>query len=39
MKSKVPLLVADAELDPDMFKPETDKLVMARAKAGKPWCE
>jgi triacylglycerol lipase len=32
----VPLLVNDAELDPDMFREETDKLVAARAAAGKP---
>ena len=32
----VPLLVNDAELDPDMFRGETDKLVAARAAAGKP---
>jgi triacylglycerol lipase len=31
-----PLLVSDAELDPDMFQEETDKLVAARAAAGKP---
>ncbi len=36
VKSKVPLLVADAELDPDTFKPESDRLADARAKAGKP---
>jgi acetyl esterase/lipase len=36
VKSSVPLLVADAELDPDTFKPESDKLADARAKAGKP---
>jgi dipeptidyl aminopeptidase/acylaminoacyl peptidase len=35
-KSRVPLLVTDAELDPDTFKPESDKLAQARAKAGKP---
>ena len=32
----VPLFVNDAELDPDMFREETDKLVAARAAAGKP---
>jgi triacylglycerol lipase len=32
----VPLLVADAELDPESFKPDSDKLAEARAKAGKP---
>ena len=32
----VPLLVSDAELDPDMFREETEKLVAARAAAGKP---
>jgi triacylglycerol lipase len=36
VKSSVPLLVADAELDPDTFKPESDKLAEARAQAGKP---
>jgi acetyl esterase/lipase len=36
VKSKVPLLVTDAELDPDTFKPESDRLADARAKAGKP---
>ena len=35
-KSKVPLLVTDAELDPDTFKPQSDLLADARAKAGKP---
>ena len=35
-KSKVPLLVADAELDPDTFKPESDRLAEERAKAGTP---
>jgi triacylglycerol lipase len=28
--------VTDAELDPDTFKPESDKLAQARAQAGKP---
>jgi acetyl esterase/lipase len=32
----VPLFVNDAELDPDMFRGETDKLVATRAAAGKP---
>jgi triacylglycerol lipase len=32
----VPLFVNDAELDPDMFRGETEKLVAARAAAGKP---
>jgi triacylglycerol lipase len=36
VKSTIPLLVTDAELDPDMFQQETDKLVAARAAAGKP---
>jgi len=36
VKSNVPLLVADAELDPETFRPEADKLEQARAKAGKP---
>jgi triacylglycerol lipase len=36
VKSKVPLLVADAELDPDTFKPESERLAAARAKAGNP---
>jgi triacylglycerol lipase len=36
VKSSVPLLVADAELDPESFKPDSDKLAEARAKAGKP---
>ncbi len=35
-KSKVPLLVADAELDPDTFKPGSDRLSDERAKAGTP---
>jgi acetyl esterase/lipase len=35
-KSKVPLLVVDAELDPDTFKPESDRLAAERAKAGTP---
>ncbi|MEJ0039766.1 MAG: nuclear transport factor 2 family protein [Gammaproteobacteria bacterium] len=36
VKSKVPLLIADAELDPDTFKPESERLAAALAKAGKP---
>jgi acetyl esterase/lipase len=36
VKSSVPLLVTDAELDPDTFKPQSDELADARAKAGKP---
>lgn len=32
----VPLFVNDAELDPDMFREETGKLVAARVAAGKP---
>jgi acetyl esterase/lipase len=36
VKSSVPLLVADAELDPETFKPESDKLAQAREQAGKP---
>jgi triacylglycerol lipase len=36
LKSAVPLLVTDAELDPEMFRIETDKLASARAAAGKP---
>jgi len=32
----VPLLVSDAELDPDMFQEETAKLIAARSAAGKP---
>jgi len=35
-KSKVPLLVVDAELDPDTFKPDSEKLTQARAQAGRP---
>jgi triacylglycerol lipase len=34
--TEVPLLVTDAELDPDMFQAETAKLVAARTAAGKP---
>jgi triacylglycerol lipase len=33
--TSVPLLVTDAELDPEMFKTETKKLVDARNAAGK----
>jgi acetyl esterase/lipase len=36
VKTAVPLLVTDAELDPDMFQEETNKLAAARASAGKP---
>jgi triacylglycerol lipase len=36
VKSKVPLLVVDAELDPDTFKPESDRLADERAKVGRP---
>jgi triacylglycerol lipase len=32
----VPLLVVDAELDPDTFRPESDRLAAERAKAGRP---
>jgi acetyl esterase/lipase len=35
VKSTVPLLVTDAELDPDMFQTESNKLASARAAAGK----
>ena len=35
-KSSVPLLVTDAELDPDMFQTESNKLAAARAAAGRP---
>ena len=34
--TSVPLFVNDAELDPNMFREQTDKLVAARAAAGKP---
>jgi acetyl esterase/lipase len=34
--SAVPLLVTDAELDPDLFRTETDKLVAARTAARRP---
>jgi triacylglycerol lipase len=36
VKSQLPLLVADAELDPVTFKPESDRLADARAQAGRP---
>jgi triacylglycerol lipase len=36
VKSSTPLLVVNAELDPDTFKPESDKLAQARAQAGRP---
>jgi acetyl esterase/lipase len=36
LTTRVPLLVTDAELDPDMFQDETAKLTAARAAAGKP---
>jgi triacylglycerol lipase len=36
VKTTVPLLVTDAELDPDMFQEETNRLAAARASAGKP---
>jgi acetyl esterase/lipase len=36
VKSKLPLLVVDAELDPDTFKPESDRLAGERAKVGRP---
>ena len=36
VKSSVPLLVTDAELDPENFRPDSEKLTQARAKAGKP---
>ena len=36
LTTPVPLFVNDAELDPDLFQAETDKLVAARAAAGKP---
>ncbi len=35
-RTTVPLLVTDAELDPEMFQTETTKLVNAREHAGKP---
>jgi triacylglycerol lipase len=36
VKSTIPLLVTDAELDPDMFQLESEKLTDARAAAAKP---
>jgi triacylglycerol lipase len=36
VKSTTPMLVTDAELDPDMFQVESNKLADARAAAGKP---
>jgi triacylglycerol lipase len=36
VKSKVPLLVTDAELDPDTFKPDSNRLADERAKVGRP---
>jgi triacylglycerol lipase len=36
VKSKTPLLVTDAELDPETFRPHSNMLADARAKAGKP---
>jgi len=36
VSSKLPLLVVDAELDPEDFKPESDRLADERAKAGNP---
>ena len=36
VKSTVPLLVTDAELDPDMFQTESNKLAAARTAAGRP---
>jgi triacylglycerol lipase len=36
LQSDVPLLVTDAELDPDMFQAEAEKLTAARAEAGPP---
>ena len=35
LATRVPLLVTDAELDPDLFREETAKLTAARAAAGK----
>jgi triacylglycerol lipase len=35
-RTPVPLLITDARLDPEVFRPESDKLAEARAKAGKP---
>ncbi|HLF12757.1 MAG TPA: nuclear transport factor 2 family protein [Gammaproteobacteria bacterium] len=36
LKTTTPLLVTDAELDPEMFQVETNKLAAARAQIGKP---
>jgi len=36
VKSSVPLLVVDAGLDPDTFRPESNRLAEARARAGRP---
>jgi acetyl esterase/lipase len=36
LETSVPLLVTDAELDPEMFRSETEKLVNGRKKIGKP---
>jgi acetyl esterase/lipase len=36
VQADLPLLVTDAELDPDMFQEEAQKLAAARAAAGKP---
>jgi acetyl esterase/lipase len=36
LRTPVPLLVTDAELDPEMFRTETSKLVNARAEIGRP---
>jgi triacylglycerol lipase len=36
LKTATPLLVTNAELDPDSFKPQTQALIDARAAAGKP---
>jgi triacylglycerol lipase len=36
LKTTTPLLVTDAELDPEMFQLETNKLAAARAGTGKP---
>jgi triacylglycerol lipase len=36
VETTVPLLVTDAELDPDMFREQAHKLEAARAAAGKP---
>ena len=36
LKTRTPLLVTDAELDPESFRLESDKLRAARAKVGRP---